>query len=307
MSGSLSQAIGLAEALDLSYEIKSISLKSPWHTLPIRFIPHHPCIFNTNDCFSLSPPRFIIASSKRTIPAALTIKKRFPQTKIIYLQNPKHFHSKFDAVITPFHDQDERHESIKSLGALHRASPCAIMKAKNHLPAAITSLPKPIHAFLLGGNARSHTLDKKVNHQLSSDIQALLNSTSGSVIILPSRRTPEATIEALKHHQDHPRVYFWNSDSPSPYLGTLGLADHLIVTEESVSMISEACSTGIPTHLYALTQRRKTKRLALFHQAILQSNRAKPFQIPLESWHYEPLEETQRVAEILKKNIIHQD
>lgn len=304
MSGSMSQAIGLAEALQLDYSIKPVALKSFWYSIPIQLIPHKSWVFQKKSLLTTPFPKWVIASAKRTIPAAIAIKKSSPNTKIIYLQNPRHYHRYFDAIITPYHDKDERYDSIKSLGALHRASRQSITAAKDQLPLEIQQLPNPIHVFLIGGNARSHLLDKQTLHQLIQDMEYLLTNTDGSIAILPSRRTPhDARKQFHKFQQNNSRAYFWDSQAPSPYLGLLGYADHLIVTEESVSMISEACSTGVPTHIYPLKRRRNAKRLALFHQAIIQSQKAKIFTLPLKRWQYEALNETERVAALVRRKL----
>lgn len=303
MSGSLSQAQGLAEALGLNYKIKTIQLRKLWQKIPIQFIPHKLSILQDQSVISSPFPNLIIASSKRTIPIAIAIKKLSPSTQLVYLQNPRKFHHYFDAIVTPFHDQQEKLPTIRSLGALHRASPEAIIEAKSHLPESLKSLPRPIHAVLLGGNARSHLLDQAITDKLYTDLESLLKQQKGSIVILPSRRTPPQTITRLKTLLSYPHTYLWQAPSPSPYLGMLGHADHLIVTEESVSMLSEACSTGIPTHIYPLTRRRKSKRLHLFQQALIQSQRAQWFQIPLKSWTYTPLNETSRIAELIKKKL----
>src|SRR3546814_6488733 len=38
----------------------------------------------------------------------------------------------------------------------------------------------------------------------------------------------------------------WDGKGPNPYFGFLGLADAIVVTCDSISMVSEACSTGKP-------------------------------------------------------------
>ena len=44
----------------------------------------------------------------------------------------------------------------------------------------------------------------------------------------------------------------WDGTGDNPYFGILALADRLIVTEESISMVSEALATGRPVHVLPL-------------------------------------------------------
>ena len=89
----------------------------------------------------------------------------------------------------------------------------------------------------------------------------------------------------------------WQGDGPNPYLGFLGLADAIIVTADSINMVSEACSTGKPVHLLPLGA--ESRRRAAFLQVILASGRARAFNGSLEIWDYTPLRETERVAGLL--------
>ena len=47
----------------------------------------------------------------------------------------------------------------------------------------------------------------------------------------------------------------WDETGDNPYFGILALADRLIVTAESISMISEALATGRPVHVLPLEGR----------------------------------------------------
>ena len=72
-----------------------------------------------------------------------------------------------------------------------------------------------------------------------------------------SRRTGHAAAEALAASLG-PRhsVYAWRPDrADNPYLGYLALADLLIVTGESESMLAEAVATEKPVYIYPLAER----------------------------------------------------
>jgi hypothetical protein len=49
----------------------------------------------------------------------------------------------------------------------------------------------------------------------------------------------------------------WDGDGPNPYLGLLALSDRLVVTSDSVSMISEALATPRPVDVFDLDAGRR--------------------------------------------------
>ena len=78
----------------------------------------------------------------------------------------------------------------------------------------------------------------------------------------------------------------------------LALARHIVVTEDSVSMISEAISIGKP--VYVAVMAGGNRRLAQFHASLAEDGIVRPFDGRLAEWRYEPVNETPRiVAEVL--------
>src|SRR5262249_1170230 len=47
-------------------------------------------------------------------------------------------------------------------------------------------------------------------------------------------------------------IFDWAARGDNPYLAFLGLADAIIVTGDSISMLAEACATGKPVHIFDL-------------------------------------------------------
>ena len=75
-------------------------------------------------------------------------------------------------------------------------------------------------------------------------------------VITPSRRTGEATKALIADAlAAEPFGTLWDETGDNPYFGILALADRLIVTAESISMISEALATGRPVHVLPLEGR----------------------------------------------------
>ena len=74
----------------------------------------------------------------------------------------------------------------------------------------------------------------------------------------------------------------------------LALADYLLVTCDSVNMVSEAATTGKPVQVIALPG--GSAKFNRFHQALQDDGITRPFKGALEQWSYTPLNDMELVA-----------
>jgi hypothetical protein len=74
------------------------------------------------------------------------------------------------------------------------------------------------------------------------------------LLVSTSSRTSEEAIAALQAGLDVPHYFYrWKpSDPANPYFGMLAVADRLVVTGDSIAMLSEACATGRPVQIFDL-------------------------------------------------------
>ena len=74
-------------------------------------------------------------------------------------------------------------------------------------------------------------------------------------MITTSRRTSQETYEIIKNELKFlgDRLKIWNTGyrTKNPYSGFLSHADAVAVTGDSISVCSEACSTGKPVLIFA--------------------------------------------------------
>jgi mitochondrial fission protein ELM1 len=112
-------------------------------------------------------------------------------------------------------------------------------------------------------------------------------------MVTPSRRSPEGLVTRLQKRLGA-RAYVWDGSGDNPYPGILGLADAALVTADSVTMASEAASTGKPVHVFPL--RGMVAKLRRFHDGLEAHGAARAFEGEIGSWSYEPLAEADRVA-----------
>lgn len=96
----------------------------------------------------------------------------------------------------------------------------------------------------------------------------------------------------------HANLYFWDGNGDNPYQGMLAWADALLVTEDSVSMLSEAVSTGKP--VYIIKMEGGSERFQRFYDYLFDNNYARPFEGKIEHWTYLPPNDLKQAAHKVK-------
>jgi hypothetical protein len=115
-------------------------------------------------------------------------------------------------------------------------------------------LPKPYTGVIVGGNSGPYTLGVKAVESIIRRANRMAARRNGSLLISTSARTAKTVVQILKQSVSVPHyLYQWRADGgANPYFGILALSDELIVTADSVSMLSEACATGKPVYMAEL-------------------------------------------------------
>ncbi len=122
------------------------------------------------------------------------------QTRTIHIQDPHIAPRHFDLLITPAHDHiavaqregTQFHDNLLvTMGALNRLSPEEISAAKKELPAEIKAQKQPIIAVMIGGNNRRYKAGKDA-FKAGRTAWRTGGKNWGSLVIIPSRRTPKA-------------------------------------------------------------------------------------------------------------------
>jgi mitochondrial fission protein ELM1 len=302
-AGMESQCIGLAEALGLRPTVKRIRMREPWRSLsPWLQIGLSRAFENTAD---ISPPwpDLLIATGRLSVPASLYVRDRSvhqgTRTFTVQIQNPVISPDHFDLVITPLHDELEGPNVISTIGALHRVEPGRLAQEADILRPRIAHLPPPYVGVLVGGTNASYTLGEKEVVKLTSELRTLVGEMSASLLVTPSRRTGDQNIALLKAGLSGLPAFVWGGNGANPYFGILGLADDLIVTVDSVNMISEACASGRRVHVYDLPG--GSKKSARFRQALIARGFVRGFTIPLARYEATPLNEMQDVVTAIRQ------
>jgi mitochondrial fission protein ELM1 len=152
---------------------------------------------------------------------------------------------------------------------------------------------------LLGGESQAFTFPPEQAAALGTSLAALARESGGSLLVTPSRRTLPGSVQALAATIPDVPHFLWDGEGANPYHAFLALADVIVVTEDSVNMVTEAAGTGKPVYVQRL--KGKSRRLGRFHELMRERGATRPFQGKLESWSYPPINDTELVAGAIRK------
>lgn len=299
--GMANQVIGLAEATGLAFVEKRLAIRSPWrHLAPAFWI--HPLDAPGPQGDRLEPPwpELVIACGRLTIAPALAAK-RASGGRIFWvqIQDPRYARHAVDLMVVPGHDPARGANVFATLGAVHRVTPARLAEGARRVAAQLADLPRPLVAVLVGGSNRVFRMtDRRFAHFV--DQLAALARQGFGIAVTPSRRTG-ASHERLLRERLAGRGYIWDGVGENPYFGLLGLADALVVTADSVSMVSEAAATGKPVHVVDLEG--GSAKFARFHQAMREAGVTRPFTGVIEHWCYVPPDDTARAAAEIRRRL----
>ena len=165
----------------------------------------------------------------------------------------------------------------------------------------LAHLPRPLVAVLVGGSNGRFRFDPAVASALGAQLAGMMQADKVGVALTPSRRTSDAARAALQLAIEPLGGWVWDFTGDNPYFGLLALADAIVVTEDSVSMVSEAVATKAPVLLARLPGR--SRRIGLFNRLLEQDGRVRPFGGRLELWPVEPMDDTAAAGEDVRRRL----
>lgn len=274
------QGLALAEALAIpTISFKRVHLRFPWIYLSPRFrMLKNLSISKKGDQLAPPYPDLIITVGRRSVIAGLLIKQYSPNSKLICVQNPYISPKHFDILIPAQHDAVKPSVNvIASFGSLHRITSQKLDLARQEFEEVFSKYTSPRIGVIIGGNSRSYSMDLQAIKNYMNQLKLLQQQHGAALLITASRRTPQDVLDYLVSCKSE-NIFYWdylNTEIPNPYMGILASSDALLVTCESVNMISEACATYLP--VYMLPLKGYSKRFETFHNSVLQNKRVEWF------------------------------
>jgi mitochondrial fission protein ELM1 len=302
-AGNLRQAQALAHALEFDGSVKHWKLAphAPWRWWAPRRGPAAQQAFGTAFAHALAAaPEVAIGCGRQGALATRLVREL--GTKTVQILDPRIDPHHWDLVIAPEHDGLQGHNVVQVQGSLNPVDDAWLMEARQHF-AAFADLPQPRTAVLLGGNSAHARFDRGAFEMLSARLETALARDGGSLLVTTSRRTSKKVIGPLRHRFVETPGLVWcdEADGENPYAGLLAWADRIVCSPDSVNMISEACATRVPVHVFDPARVRGRPRR--FLDALLRSGRIRAMDGALADFQVEPLRETVRVAAIVREKL----
>ncbi len=300
--GMANQVTGLAEALGWPFVEKRLAIRAPWRYLPpALWLTPSLAIDPAGDQLVAPWPGVVIACGRNTVAPARMVKRASGGRVFwVEVQDPRFARGEVDLIVAPFHDPAPGDNVVRTLGAVHRVTAAKLSEAAARFAPLFSGLPRPLAAVLIGGDNNVYRLTEKRFATLCDQLVALARSGIG-LAITPSRRTGAAQRAMLAERLAGLPAFIWDGTGDNPYFGMLGTADAIIVTADSVSMISEAAATGKPVHIVELEG--GSRKFARFHEAMRQAGITRPFTGTLGQWSYAPLDDTARAAAEIRRRV----
>jgi len=302
--GMVNQAMGLAEAVGFTTVAKTIRPGAPWKWLPAGLWPAAASgIGRGSDPIGGEPPDLLISCGRHAVGPALWLKRRHDSRPfVVHVQHPRINPALFDLVIAPAHDSLVGANVLQVTGSMHGVTRTKLAAAAERFGSAYRHVKRPLVAVLIGGSNSVYALTEATVERLIAGLKRLAEVHGAGLLVTLSRRTGATAEKRLREALAGVAAEIWSGTGENPYLGYLALADAVVVTCDSVNMISEACATGKPVYIADLPGGGNSK-FAAFHGRLLSAGMARPFEGYLESWSYQPLDDTARAASEIRRRM----
>ncbi len=300
MHGMISQVEGLAKALDIDFTHHTVELNNFWKMIPPKFTPISQIVYKK---VNQSDFDIIISCGRKSVIPSIHLKNSFKKKVIsIHIQDPKVNFNNFDFIVAPEHDSIKGLNVINTKGAIHYLTNDEIIKNKDYLNLFIKKDQRKICTLILGGPTKHYDYSLKNIKNIFLLLNNFLKKNDFQLVVIPSMRTPKNSIVYAKEYFGENHTIIDNIDKKA-YLSALSISQSIVVTCDSSSMISEAALTGKPIYVANILPKKNDKRFQKFRKLFRELNIIRNLGEEEENWNYQKLDETNRVAKIIKQKI----
>ena len=295
MHGMLSQVEGLAKALKLNFKHQKIKLKPFWNLIPPKLTPISENLLTEK---FVCDSKIIISCGRKSVISSIALKKRLGnQIFNIHIQDPKVSFKHFDLIISPEHDGVKGDNVLTTRGSIHYLTKREILENSKYLQ--LDRKKKQIVTFVIGGPNKYYSYSDEQIHYLFNKVKTIFTPDKFKIVVIPSYRTPEEVIKKA-YNTFSVNHYVVKKIDKKAYLSSLAIADYIIVTCDSTSMISEAAVTGKPVYMAMMKPKRRIRRFQSFYSQFKSLGIAKELTDTIDNWSYDKLDEVNRIAPLIK-------
>ena len=242
----------------------------------------------------LPKPQLIVGAGSQTHSTILTAGRMTGAPTVVLMSPPFGLRHLFDLCIVPEHDRVRGRNIITTQGALNRVQ---------------VSSEKLRHSglILIGGPSKHHGWD---DAQIADQIQILLQQNHGKKWTLTtSRRTPPHTHQLLSEIASEQLDFVPVEQTDGPWLPTqLAAARFVWVTEDSVSMVYEALSSGAKVGLLPVPRKKQSSRVVRGIDQLTERGQVLPFRpdaCDLSAFNApETINESGRMAQVVEHTFL---
>ncbi|HKT53609.1 MAG TPA: mitochondrial fission ELM1 family protein, partial [Caulobacteraceae bacterium] len=245
-AGFRTQARGLSERVAGEARELVVGLRPFWRRVPAALTPDPLSKLDPSKDRPAPPwPDLLVTCGRRTTALSIAIRRLSAgRTLTVHVQDPLTRAAAFDFIVAMAHDTIAGPNVMKVVTALHDVTPAKLEIARADWGPRLKADARPLVGVLLGGATRREGFTAEKAGPLAEGLAQLRREGGMRIVVTASRRTPPEAMARLRStFKGDPDVSLWGPEDENPYLGILGLADRLVVTSDSVSMISEALAT----------------------------------------------------------------
>ncbi|WP_415492009.1 mitochondrial fission ELM1 family protein [Acetobacter sp.] len=224
---------------------------------------------------------------------------------VVQVQNPRQRLSRFDLIVACRHDDISGPNVLLGRTAVHGLTPEILTEARRVWEPRFAHLPRPLTVALVGGANGRFRFGEAEGRRLGQVLAQTVRNQGGSLVITPSRRTDPAARQALDDCTRDVGGQIWDGTGENPYIGLIACADNLVVTIDSVSMMSEAVAGHAPVTVFPLPGR--SRRISSFVEELELSGRVRVLNdvhdhLP-DPWETGPLDDTPELVEEIHRRL----
>ena len=256
-AGESQQILGLAEAAAARFGGELRILKPVWTqraglTGLLRRVDLDGIDRETQASLGARSPDLFVTAGLRNEPVARWIARRSRGfTATVLLGRTWAPPDAFDLVVTtPQYRLSAHPRVLENAGTIHRLTAERLIEERGRWAERYAALPRPRLGVLVGGDSGPFHLGPRNAARLAARARDLV--AGGSILGTTSSRTPPTATRVLADALPHADLWQWNAHEENPYFGILAWADALLVTGDSIAMVSEAVATGKAVRIFDL-------------------------------------------------------
>jgi uncharacterized protein len=303
-AGNEKQALALAHALGRQPETVRLDARAPWRWFAPRVVAGSSHAFGSGFARRLrdDAPALAIGCGRQAALALQLLKRAHARCRTVQILDPRVDARRFDVVVVPAHDALRGANVVVARGALHDVDEAYLARARIEWP-QFAALPAPRTVVLLGGSNGALSIDEAYWRRLAAKLGRWCTRDGGSLLLSTSRRSPQWLRDAARAEFSAVPGLQWHGvdDGPNPYAGLLAWADRIVVTPDSVNLLSEACATSAPVLVHVDAALRG--KLASFLGELVRADRVRPMHEDYAPWAVQPLREIESVAAQVRQRL----